>query len=171
MPAALYRVTHLLADLGWVYLDLGLSCLGSTAAAVQPNGLWNIPNRSQPNPGLRGDGSPCTLSTEVGLTSPTLLERTVLITFTFRQIRAALSSGKAWEGKAICRRKTGDTVRLDTKIIPSVNWGGGRVGDSGGKGERWGGKTGVEGKVGQCFFFASKPHLQGDSSALRSGLG
>ena len=34
--------------------------VGSTTAAVQPNGLWNIPNPSQPNPGLRGDGSPCT---------------------------------------------------------------------------------------------------------------
>ena len=33
--------------------------MGSIAAAVQPNGLWNIPNPSQPNPGLRGDGSPC----------------------------------------------------------------------------------------------------------------
>ena len=51
--------------LGWVHSiwDVALSCLGSTAAAVQPNGLWNIPNRSQPNPGLRGDGSPCTHGT------------------------------------------------------------------------------------------------------------
>ena len=58
----LYRVTHLLADwvgLTWIW-DVPLSCLGSTAAAVQPNGLWNIPNPSQPNPGPRGDGSPCT---------------------------------------------------------------------------------------------------------------
>ena len=144
-------------------LDLGCSTvlLGQHRSCSTAYGLWNIPNRSQPNPGLRGDGSPCTLSTEVGLRSPTLLERTVLITFTFRQIRAALSSGKAWEGKAICRRKTGDTVRLDTKIIPSVNWGGGRVGDSGGKGERWGGKTGVEGKVGQCCFFCFKASSTG----------
>ena len=43
--------------LGW---DVPLSCMGSTAAAVQPNGLWNIPNQSQPNPGPQGDGSPCT---------------------------------------------------------------------------------------------------------------
>ena len=52
------------------------------------------------------------------------------------QIRAALSGGKAWEGKASCRRKTGDTVRLDTKIIPLVN--DIRVGANGGKGERCG---------------------------------
>ena len=41
-----YRVTHLLADLGWVdrLWNVPLSCLGSTAAAVQPDGLWNIPN-------------------------------------------------------------------------------------------------------------------------------
>ena len=59
------RVTHLLADwvgLTWVW-DVPLSCLGSTAAAVQPNAnsLWNIQNPSQRNPGPRGDGSPCRL--------------------------------------------------------------------------------------------------------------
>ena len=58
----LYRLTYLLGDwvvLTWIW-DVPLSCLGSTAAAVQPNGLWNIPNPSEPNPGPRGDGSPCT---------------------------------------------------------------------------------------------------------------
>ena len=57
-----YRVTHLLADwvgLTWIW-DVPLSCLGSTAAALQPNGLWNIPNQSHPNPGPWGDGSHCT---------------------------------------------------------------------------------------------------------------
>ena len=39
----------------------GFGWLRSAAAAVQPNGLWNIPNLSQPNPGPRGDGSPCTV--------------------------------------------------------------------------------------------------------------
>ena len=62
MAIGLYRVIHLLAD--WVgvtlILDVPMSCLGSTAAAVQPNGLRNIPNPSQPNPGSRADGLPCT---------------------------------------------------------------------------------------------------------------
>ena len=53
------------------------------------------------------------------------------------QIREALSSGRAWEGKASCRRRTGDTVRLDTKIIPLVNAGGNPArGANGGKGQR-----------------------------------
>ncbi len=30
----------------------------------------------------------------------------------------ALESGKFWEGKLTSRRKTGDTVRLDTKVVP-----------------------------------------------------
>ena len=47
-----------LVGFSWIW-DVPLSCLGSTAAAVQPSGLWNIPNRSQPIPGPRGDGSPC----------------------------------------------------------------------------------------------------------------
>ena len=43
-----YRVV--LADLGWVDLiwDVPLSYLGSTAAAVQPNGLWNIQIKVNP---------------------------------------------------------------------------------------------------------------------------
>ena len=49
-----HRVTHLLADLGWVDFTVPQSCLGSTAAAVQPNSLWNVPNLSP-----REDGSPC----------------------------------------------------------------------------------------------------------------
>ena len=48
--------------LGWVDWDVPLSGLGSTSAAVQPNGLLNIPNPSQPILGPRGDGSPCTMS-------------------------------------------------------------------------------------------------------------
>ena len=63
-PSPRYRVTHLLADWAgstWIW-DVPLSCLGSTAAAVLPNGLWNIPHQSQLNPGQRGDGSPCTAS-------------------------------------------------------------------------------------------------------------
>ena len=46
--------------LGWVHSiwDVPLFCLGSTTTAVQPYGLWSIPNLCQPNPGPRGDGSP-----------------------------------------------------------------------------------------------------------------
>ena len=51
-----YRVTHLLADLGWVDFDLGCSTGRWAAQARQ----LNIPNPSQPNPGPLGDGSPCT---------------------------------------------------------------------------------------------------------------
>ena len=44
-----YRVTHLLSDLGWVDLDFGCStCLGSTAAAVQPK-----PKSTQPRSARR----------------------------------------------------------------------------------------------------------------------
>ena len=58
-----YRVTHLLADMGWVGLTLiwddpqgvGLYCSCSAAHARQRN----ILNLNQPNPGPRGDGSPC----------------------------------------------------------------------------------------------------------------
>ena len=55
-----YRVGHLLADLGWVDLDLGSSLAGGlllwlpTAQA----GRWNIPNLSQPNLGPRADAPP-----------------------------------------------------------------------------------------------------------------
>ena len=53
---------NLLADLGWVDLDLGCSItlLGqqiAAAAALQPG---NFSDLSQPNPGPRGDGPPCT---------------------------------------------------------------------------------------------------------------
>ena len=63
-----YRVTHFLADLGLVDLDLGSSTvlLGQHGSCRKPNGLWNNPNRSQPNPGPRGDGSPCTVSSLFG---------------------------------------------------------------------------------------------------------
>ena len=45
----MYRVTHLLADLGWVGFDLGSfpGLIGQLVAAHQP---WNIPNQSQPYP-------------------------------------------------------------------------------------------------------------------------
>ena len=54
-------MTHLLADLGMVDFDrdvpqaVGLYCSCSAAQARH----WSIPNLSQPNPGPRGDGSPC----------------------------------------------------------------------------------------------------------------
>ena len=62
----LYRVTHLLADLGWVDLDFG--CSTGRWAVLQLRccpSKWNIPNPSQPNPDLRGDGSPCTVLSHV----------------------------------------------------------------------------------------------------------
>ena len=64
-----YRVTHLLANLGWVDLDFDCStvCLILLQlvgiwpeAAEQLARWWNIPNQSQPNTGLPGDWSPCT---------------------------------------------------------------------------------------------------------------
>ena len=63
-----YRVTHLLANLGWVDFDLGCSTIlpsssGSSAnfpsAQAQPGRGWNSQNQSQPIPGSPGDGSPC----------------------------------------------------------------------------------------------------------------
>ena len=57
----MYRVNHLLRDLGWVDLDLG--CLTGRWAVLQ---LWCCPSKTvehpkskstQPSP--RGDGSPC----------------------------------------------------------------------------------------------------------------
>ena len=65
---AKYRETHLLANLGWVDLDLGYStilpsCSASSAnfpsAQAEPGRGWNGQNQSQPNPGSPGDGSPC----------------------------------------------------------------------------------------------------------------
>ena len=62
----MYRVTQLLANLGWVVLDFGCS----TLCRFLPGSMgywqywlssqarwWNIPN--QPNPGSPGDVSPC----------------------------------------------------------------------------------------------------------------
>ena len=63
-----YRVTHLLANLGWVDLDfdcstvcpilLGLVWIWQKRLSTWAR-WWNIPNQSQPNPGLLGDGSLC----------------------------------------------------------------------------------------------------------------
>ena len=67
--AGLYRVTHLLANLGWVDLDFDCSTLCLVLPGLLGNWQnwlsswarwWNIPNLSPPNPGLPGDGSPCT---------------------------------------------------------------------------------------------------------------
>ena len=58
-----YRVSHQVSDLGWVDLCLR-SSFGWWAASVATYcqaGWWNIPNPSQPNPGLRPADSPCTL--------------------------------------------------------------------------------------------------------------
>ena len=63
-----YRVTHLLANLGWVDLDFDSSTVCSILhglVGIWQKRLsswarwWNIPNQSQPNPGSPGDGSPC----------------------------------------------------------------------------------------------------------------
>ena len=63
----LYRVTHLLANLGWVDFDFGCSTLCLVLPGQMVNWQnwmrswarwWNIPNQSQPNPGLPGDVSP-----------------------------------------------------------------------------------------------------------------
>ena len=57
----LYRVTHLVANLGWVDYDLGCSTilLGQKVATVAATSQGNSPNLSQPNPGSPPDGSPC----------------------------------------------------------------------------------------------------------------
>ena len=69
---ASYRVTHLLANLGWVDFDLGCStilpsCSAASAkfppAQAELGRQWNSQNASQPNPGSPGDGSPCTTIT------------------------------------------------------------------------------------------------------------
>ena len=56
----IYRVAHLLANLGWVDLDLG-SSLGCGPLLWLPTaqaGWWNIPNLSQPNPVRQEMGHP-----------------------------------------------------------------------------------------------------------------
>ena len=66
--SVVYRVTHLLANMGWVGLDFGCSTLCLVLPGLM--GYWqnwlsswarclNIPNQSQPNPDLPGDVSPC----------------------------------------------------------------------------------------------------------------
>ena len=45
----------------------------------------------------------------------------ILYIFFFRGedlVRQKLDHGKAWEGPLLCRRKAGDSVVLDTRIIP-----------------------------------------------------
>ena len=63
-PAAsvlMYRVTHLLADLGWVDLDLGCSTgrwAGLQLRCCQSKTVEH-PKSKSTQPGPRGDGSPC----------------------------------------------------------------------------------------------------------------
>ena len=60
----MYRVTHLLAGLGLGWLRFGMfHCLAWAAPQLQysPTACGTSPNRNQPNPGPRGDGSPCTV--------------------------------------------------------------------------------------------------------------
>ena len=64
----LYRVVHLLANLGWVDFDLGCSTILPSCSASSANFSsvkaeigrgWNSQNQSRPNPGSPGDGPPC----------------------------------------------------------------------------------------------------------------
>ena len=83
-----------------------MSCLGSTAAAVQPNGLWNIPNPSQPNPGPRGDGSPCNISTleEHWLSQKSKIHRETWAFTTINFAEEILFSWQSWRsGRTRCR--------------------------------------------------------------------
>ena len=66
---ALYRVAHLLANLGWVDFDFGCSTLCLFLPGLMRNWLiwmsrwavwWNMLNHSQPNPTVRPDAPPCT---------------------------------------------------------------------------------------------------------------
>ena len=63
----LYRVVHLLVNLGWVDFDLGCSIILPSCSAssanfqAEPGRGWNSQNQSQPNPGSPGEGPPCTL--------------------------------------------------------------------------------------------------------------
>ena len=57
-----YRVTLVVANLGWVDLNLDVVC----PTLLQPMGVWQRmmmehPNQSQPNPGSRPPASPCTV--------------------------------------------------------------------------------------------------------------
>ena len=85
----------------WVGLtsiwDVPLSCLGSTAAAVQPNG----PNPSQPNPGPRGDGSPCT---SANARIPNIQHIPALPVEKYMYfIPRCLSQGSSWpDGRVLC---------------------------------------------------------------------
>ena len=59
-----YRVSHRLSDLGWVDFGYSTVCpILLEQMRVWQNGSWarwvKHPNQSQPNPGPRGDGSPC----------------------------------------------------------------------------------------------------------------
>ena len=58
---SLYRVAHLLVHLGGVNLDLGNSYgwLATNAESYCIRRLVSTSDQSQPSPGPRGDGSPC----------------------------------------------------------------------------------------------------------------
>ena len=69
-----YRVVHLVVNLGSVDLDLGVSPSCPTASAKLPSAQaelgrhGNNQNSSQPNPGSRPDGPPCTVTwSQVGV--------------------------------------------------------------------------------------------------------
>ena len=67
----LYRVSHLLMDLGWVDFGLGCSTIllsrfcQISPAQAESGRRWNSPNPSQPNPGSPGDWSPCSTNTKI----------------------------------------------------------------------------------------------------------
>ena len=91
----MYRVAHLVANLGWVDLNFDYStvCLipawadGSLSeAAGQLGKTVELPNPSQPNPGSRPDGPPCTYEKEY------LLPDSVFPLFLFRVMRNIISS-------------------------------------------------------------------------------
>ena len=58
-----YRASHVLVDLGWVYLDLGSSpgWWATTVASYCPSRVVEHPKSKSTKPSLQGHGTPCTV--------------------------------------------------------------------------------------------------------------
>ena len=63
-PYRIYRVAHLLANLGWVDLNLGSSpgWWAATVATYCPSRMVEHPKSKSTEPSPSGDGLPCTVN-------------------------------------------------------------------------------------------------------------
>ena len=121
----LYRLTHLLMNLGWVDFNFGCYTLCLVLPGLMGNWQnwlscwarwWNIPNQNQPNPCSLGDGSPCRYlyfqAKVEGLSSISMRETTIDKRLTRKRRGCKTNSGS--ESKLASRtRRPSPTTRCN----------------------------------------------------------